>query len=61
MKTLKMNLDNIQGKLSRNEMKNVVGGVDTGSTGDGGDVICICNNTDYGRIPAQMCVMLCSV
>ena len=26
MKTLKMNLESIQGKLSRNEMKNIAGG-----------------------------------
>jgi hypothetical protein len=61
MKTLKMNLENIQGKMNRMEMRNILGGDNTGSTGGGGDPICICNNTDYGRMPQQVCFMLCSV
>ena len=61
MEKLKMNLENVQGKMSRNEMRNLIGGDNTGSTGGGsGYPICVCNNTDYGRISPQQCIVLCS-
>lgn len=43
MKTLQMNLENIQGKLSRSEMKNIMGGFDLSENETGGscqDTVC---------------------
>ncbi len=43
MKTTKMNLANVQGKLSRTEMKNIMAGDppdDGGTCGAGCDIVC---------------------
>jgi len=43
MKTLKMSLANIQGKLSRSEMRKVM-------AGSGCDIPCTCNGVSYGNV-----------
>lgn len=47
MQTKKMSLANIQGKLSRAEMKNIMAG--SGSC-PSGQFTCTCNGTNYGCV-----------
>ena len=44
MKTLKMNLENIQGKMSRTEMRNIMAGSGNCS------IPCTCNGVSYGNV-----------
>jgi phosphotransferase system HPr-like phosphotransfer protein len=46
MKTLKMNLENIQGKMNRKEMRNIM----AGGSGSNCTIKCTCNGTDYGTV-----------
>lgn len=47
MKTFKMSLENIQGKLSRAEMKKVMAG--SGTQGNC-TISCSCNGVNYGYV-----------
>jgi len=47
MKTVKMSLDTIQGKLSRAEMKNIMAGCSGGSYYGGGGGSCSCGYMEY--------------
>jgi len=55
MQTTKMSLANIQGKLSRAEMKNIMAG-----SGEG--VHCECNNDKFaGMVSCYSCERYCSI
>ena len=55
MKTTKMNLANIQGKLSRAEMKNIMAGLTT----TGGLPVCNCNSADDCTATNELCMSSC--
>ena len=49
METKKMSLANIQGKLSRVEMKNIMAGLNGGTT-------CSCNSSDQCTATNELCM-----
>ncbi len=59
MQTTKMSLANIQGKLSRTEMKNIMAGVET--VGGENGMHCTCKNGSIaGMVSCDTCESYCS-